>query len=333
MEQRNHAIDNLRGVLTIYVIFALKDVYDLSTDFIGIVFGVLSSFIYCFHMPAFFACSGYFFHRTCDKRLKENLINKFITLFVPYILFSCAYWGIKYLMSSFVNSQMKLSDLLLIGIKPIEFMWYIYILFWINIVALLLNRLCKNKMVLFLLFVLSAILINRIYVPYPFDYLFRNMVYFYLGCILYEKRDKWYKYSSYTVLALTVSVILFVVHLVRDSGVLTYSSTDNLLKLVLALCFIFCLVSLFENFLSRKICFLTGLGENAMPIYMVHVIFGGGSRIILMRLGVDSLLVHTLVGTGVALLVPYLGYTLVIRKIPFIDFIFYPKRYVKKMND
>ena len=159
------------------------------------------------------------------------------------------------------------------------------------------------------------------------------MVYFYLGCISYEKREKWYKHSCYTVLALVVSVILFVVHLVKNEWVLTYSSTDNLLKLVLALCFIFCLVSLFENFLSRKICFLTELGKNAMPIYMGHVIIVGGIRIILMRLGVDSLLVHILAGTGVALLVPYLGYTLVIRKIPFIDFIFYPKRYVKKMND
>lgn len=53
---------------------------------------ILNKFIYSFHMPLFFICSGYFFKETCDRKaLNTFCIKRIKGLYVPYIKWSLSY--------------------------------------------------------------------------------------------------------------------------------------------------------------------------------------------------------------------------------------------------
>lgn len=54
--------------------------------------------------------------------------NKIIAYGIPYLFFSFIWWAFKMIFSGNVNSTLTLSDLLLIPLYPISFMWFLYAL-------------------------------------------------------------------------------------------------------------------------------------------------------------------------------------------------------------
>lgn len=88
----------------------------------------VSTIIYTFHMPIFFALSGYFWKPKRDIGIKERLCNvgnKLIALGIPYFICSILYFFIKYMMRAVTDVDMTIDALMQIPVVPIVFFWYL----------------------------------------------------------------------------------------------------------------------------------------------------------------------------------------------------------------
>ncbi len=71
------------------------------------------------------------------------------------------------------------------------------------------------------------------------------------------------------------------------------------------------------------------LGRQSMVIYLTHVFFLTGTRIILVKVfDINSILVHFLIGILIGVILPILIYQ-VLYKFKLVDFIFYPNKYLR----
>lgn len=89
--------------------------------------------IYTFHMPLFFILSGYVYGLREVKRTKTEYLNfvkkKALVLMVPYYITGVITVLIKLPFSRTTTYGYTLNDILLLPIKPVEQLWFIYVLF------------------------------------------------------------------------------------------------------------------------------------------------------------------------------------------------------------
>lgn len=156
--------------------------------------------IYSFHMPLFFVISGYLFadvyllydsfgNSVADKeRLKHRIIN----LFILYTVHSVVYGFMKMLFSSFVNHEVRISDVLLIWIRPLQLYWFLYILivlYMLFSISLLRNLNPEHLLVLlFFLSVVSGFLPGS--ALHQVRRVLFNMFFFHLGICVYRGNDR-----------------------------------------------------------------------------------------------------------------------------------------------
>lgn len=142
--------------------------------------------IYSFHMPLFFVLSGYAFliayggeRQAEKKRFRLQLGN----LAAVYTLFSILQWIIKMIFASKVNSVYTVRDLFMIPVKTMPPYWYLYVLFFLYLIARVAER-GKQPEILKLLFFLGIHFISA-YVPEKAWFELKNIlyygVYFYFG--------------------------------------------------------------------------------------------------------------------------------------------------------
>lgn len=96
------------------------------------LFHSVYNLIFSFHMPLFFAISGFvyfkaYFDQAGNPR-RERILRQVLNLVLIYVVFSLGYGACKVLFSRFVNDTITWRDLLLIGLYPIETYWYLYVL-------------------------------------------------------------------------------------------------------------------------------------------------------------------------------------------------------------
>lgn len=324
MKTRNASIDNLRGLLILLVVlghvFLGLELFP-SEGIIGNVRVVGTKIIYGFHMPAFFALSGFFFRSKAFSNIHELwkvIRHKLITLGIPYVLCSIAYWGIKYVLSNYLDTPVTIQQVLHIFTQPIEMMWYLYTLLIICVFAEIIDCFIKNKYVLFLIFtVVYYTMVLRVNHELG-QHILENLVFFYLGCIISQNKElvsRWY----ILVITMLVAVISFYFYLPNEAFTLRF---------VVACSVTIFLVGVFQ-LNQRPIPILHSMGEYSMPIYIMHISFVGGARIILNHLGVTNQLIHIILGFAFGSFVCYFLYKCVIRKIKIFDFFFYPGKYIE----
>ena len=92
-----------------------------------------------------------------------------------------------------------------------------------------------------------------------------------------------------------------------------------------------CIVTVFifavSYFLTRYCDFtkwIQTIGRDSMPFYAMHVIFVGGIRIILDRGCINNMVLQCICGFAGSTAICWILYECIIKKLRFIDFIFYP---------
>lgn len=329
MKKRLVAIDNLKGILTLLVILG-----HVTVGLGGLANGAytdasfvqkVSTIIYAFHMPLFFSLSGFFWKEKRNIGVGKRLSimkNKVLALAVPYFLCSIAYFCIKYAMGAYTAVDLSMNDLLMIPVYPIEFFWYLYSLFTISILAELLDALHINKKIIVV--VLAFIAVGE-FVETDFMALYKtaeNAVYFYLGSLAFD-----YKKQLAETKCIAVTGIGFILSL---GAYLHLFEADNaILHFLLCTFIIGFSIGIAERILEREIPYITYIGKYSMPFYVIHVIFVGGIRIVLYRFGIDDIAIHLVGGFAGTTVVCYVLYRFILSKIKWIDFMFYPLRYIK----
>jgi len=267
-------IDMAKGYGTILVILA----------HIGSGLGRL--WIYTFHMPLFFFLSGYVFSTKYEFR--EFVGKKVKTLIVPYFCLGIP----MVLYETFVTQGVKADTLGvffglvwdLIWQRRLWTLWYIGVLFFLNILFYFLVKKFKNERALGMISVVGPILgliyygLGGGYLPWNIDVCVMALPFFYAGYFMKNHavriegalNTKWKKGALFvSMLALN---LVFGSLSVDDSltGLEMFYSkygSNPIFTYIAAFAGIVCMVIVAKAFSCRAICYL---GENTMLYYAWH---------------------------------------------------------------
>lgn len=124
---RDITIDIIRGIAIILVVLGHTSIYNAELQW----FLTLKNIIYSFHMPLFFAISGFVFGRYELEEKRTALIKKkLVGLGIPYIIFSIVYIFFNVLLQQFVSTSthVKILDIYKIFYIPVAHYWFVFIL-------------------------------------------------------------------------------------------------------------------------------------------------------------------------------------------------------------
>lgn len=289
---------------------------------------------YLFHIPVFFALSGYFFKPVENiVQYKDYLFQKIITLGIPYLFYSIIQFSLQTLGGSAVRDAAKLSDLLNIYQKPFGVSWYLYTLWWIYIVFGFISIKVKSQHTLLVISFVGFLL--ALFMPFD-SYILQKLslwsLFFILGYYLKQSQlDKhlktyWLQYSFATLSFIIVFLIFW-----NDSNPVHYISyTRPDFWGVIFIVSVFLAFAIYPRLSACKLLgnYFTTIGKDSIIVYLLHGPIVSISRIILLKLNVYSTLLHIIVGVALG----WFGSVLAIcifKRIPYIDFVFYPMKYIK----
>lgn len=161
MTKRSIAADLAKGIGIILVVYghALRGLVSAGTISPENLLNITDYYIYTFHMPLFFIISGSFFK--LDRKPGSGtafLSGNLKKIVYPYFLWSIIQGGIQVAMSgsATTNRSMEASRLLEIPWNPISPFWFLYALFFSQLIWFLIRDRVKPEIVLtaaFLVFV------------------------------------------------------------------------------------------------------------------------------------------------------------------------------------
>lgn len=258
-------------------------------------------FIYSFHMPLFFMCSGFllFPKLIVKENLESQIKSRFKRLMIPYLFLSFIYLGGK--MMDDVLADNALSDNPVLGIifgnSPCFGAWFLWSLFFVSVIVLSLRKV--NIWLLFVLFLAIT------YIPLHLDANFKgvtsimsNTMWLLMGCIV----RKYYNYISMYLnkyVMLSSFMVILLIHIYADyitfqNVIFTRSVTiiKTLMGIVAAysLCYILAL-KYKESIISQM---LQTCGNYCMDIYIISMFVLVPLRILYVNVGLMNFIPYYL---------------------------------------
>ena len=145
-----------RAIITIFVVWGHIVLLGQQSD----IFNVTNRMIYLFHMPAFFAMSGFLFGLKESTTEPAVIVKKkLVSLGIPYLFFSFFYLFVKLFIQNVVIVQKKVQmvDFLRILFFPnisTSIYWFLFVL----ILFFLIFTVCrKNKKIIYLISFISLL--------------------------------------------------------------------------------------------------------------------------------------------------------------------------------
>ena len=203
-ETREYWLDLVKGVAIIGVVLqhSLQRTIFFFDQSENAWLTVSNSFIDSSNMQWFFVVSGVIYFMKREKYLQD--IRKFIRvrfydLMIPYIILGPLVWLGKYIFSSYVKNPVTMDDLLNMFVVPIAFMWYIYVLFVIEVLVILIDKFVlfsyRYKLAFFFFLCFSLALTTT----YSKDIFWRTsffIFWYYLGGLFYSHKEKIKSYAG-----------------------------------------------------------------------------------------------------------------------------------------
>lgn len=285
---------------------------------------LIDSFIYSFHMPLFFFLSGLFFLPSLQRRGRVSLVcNKVDTIIYPYLVWSLIQGSIEVALSRYTNGNIGWEDLTRILIEPRAQFWFLYALFLIFIIATLTYRNSSNVLSrLILVGAGSAYLLQSSFdEPIQLTYILNNFVFFAAG-VQFSNLKQPVRTGNAAALIVGFFAIWTTVYLTQGSIITAGGS----LSLLLGLSGIGAAVGA-SVILTRyaRSSTLALIGTMSMQIFLMHIIAGSGTRVVLVKFfGIYDPSIHLLTGTLAGVLIP-MAITVALNRAQ-IQFLFTPPR-------
>ncbi len=266
---RNYKFDNLKFLLMFFVITGHLLEFSLNSEITRYLYTV----IYSFHMPTFIFISGYF-----AKFNFSSLLKKFI---IPYFYFQ-SFWIIYYLIA-FNTLKSYLS--------PEWVLWYLFVIIIYYFSIPIINTKSKTKKIL--IFILSIILsLGAGFVDFLGYFLsLQRMFYFYPFFVLGFYLGKSKKFNTHinclnnlnnckifiNIAIFSVFFLILGIILILDPpisalyGSYSYNMGNfNVLIRIGLMAISFSIILLLVLLIPNKNFPITKLGQNTMPIYILH---------------------------------------------------------------
>lgn len=145
MKERVYEIDVMKGIGILLVILGhcTPDFpVNMEEDACSME---LKSFIYTFHMPMFFFCSGFVLGLIPSKPIGESIRSRFKRLMIPYFTFTLINFSLRVVFSSITRSQVNYIETLYNVLFQGGYYWFVYALFFLMILIAFSRR---NKYIL-----------------------------------------------------------------------------------------------------------------------------------------------------------------------------------------
>lgn len=291
-ESRHDWIDVAKGIGILLVVYGhvARGVFSANLGMDPDFFIVVDRFIYSFHMPLFFFLSGIFFFSSLEKHGHIGLVTtKIDSILYPYVVWSLGQGILEVILSNYTNGHTTLSEVLSFAWQPRAQFWFLYCLFQIFLVIALLQKInYRHPLLLISLLTTTHLLVAHHAWP---GSILRDTatysIYFVLGAFsgqYFEKKPRPFG------LTLLLGLFFFgCVHFVQPQGFGT-------LPIALASIFLVIQISMYLALLKPKL--LMKIGACSMIIYLAHILFGSGIRILLKHaFGIEDVTTHLLLGT------------------------------------
>ncbi len=305
-------LQTARGILTILVVLG-HIVTQISVSYgpdADAALAAIGSVIYSFHMPAFFFISGFVSVKLLDLvpgKKTAYIKEKFMRLMIPYFTMGIVYFPARLLLANMANNSYSAVDFpkILIGENPDGALWFLYVLFMINVIAaLFVNR--RN-----LLWLIGPVFVAAMFAAnYGFFFSAAQNTVIYFGYFLL---GLWVRDSKKDIRKIPLWSFLTCASLFIVMNTVMQDSSDHILYIIAALSGTLCLLFLcikLEHIHPRILPFL---GDYSMDIF----IFSEPVKVIVRYLLKGQSLPIMLLGCLIAAIaVPILISKFIIRKIP-----------------
>ena len=280
--------------------------------------------VYIFHIPVFFALSGYFFKPVSDlKEFWQYAKKKTIIFGLPYIFYSIIHFSLQKIAGATVRIPTTIFDLINIYKNPLGVSWYLYILWSILIVYGLISILIKNRRILFLISVFAYCL--TLFLQIDIYIIQRTLVWgicFFLGSMLSEIHfDKinlkkiLFFFVPFDFIYMLAWFLFYEVGSKKDY--VSYSNPG-----LWGIAFIVCVLVAFaifpkmEKSFPKTFQYFTTYGKDSLGIYILHAPICSMIRILMLKVGINSVFLHVVVGIVLGWYLSILA-TYILKKISF----------------
>ena len=286
-------------------------------------------------MQWFFIVSGYIYFSRKERYLsnpKNFLKTRFIDLMIPYLILGPVIWFGKFTLSAYVKNQVSLNDLADMFVTPIAFMWFIYVLFFVEIIIFLIDKIANWRWeatlcLLFIIYVTLHLTIGR--GKDVFNLTFYYLFWYYLGGIfVYYKEFIENRAKQFVVWGGILWIALFTVHIfIKD----TPADRINGVIYRIASTFYVCLFFKLYDAQTKTNFLLNYLGNKTIYIYILNPIIINGLRQILVKMNITNIGVSFFTFFFGALVIACVIGEIGKRFAP-VGFIFSPRKYIIKKD-
>jgi len=278
---RDLKLDNLKGMAIILVVLTH---FIQETQFYNLfAFNFTYKFVYLFHMPLFIFISGYLSKISLDSGMKA-----FKGVFIPYLIFETLWIVFIFLKNGTIPSAMYF--------VPEVGLWYLLSLFFWRTMLPVANRIKY----IFWISILVGLFVGSVDFKIGFLSISRTICYFpvfLLGFYFKDMKEKFVinKYLAGGILIVLLTAVTFLVKPYTANILelkLSYSALHlgNLegiiLRFIVMVVGMISVVLLF-NIMTSKETFLTKIGRNSLPVYVLQFYFIFNLPIIINYIGLN----------------------------------------------
>jgi fucose 4-O-acetylase-like acetyltransferase len=258
--------------------------------------------IYAFHMPVFFALSGFFFAGSLKQATPWHFLkHRMLRLFWPMVLWTYLFLGV--LAGQFANTPVTVSDVLTLPVPGQLHLWFLWALLLLHIGFLATRRFLDERAAyppvilagLAVLSIVLALISLPLEVAYWIGQALRFMPFFVLGIALRQldvlsKLTTWYR---------VVAVFIFL-------GLLAIWPAVQVRALELAggIALTTTFLVLVQGWTFPGFNLTVALGTASMAIFLAHTMFSAVMREGLLAFGQHDVALHIVLGFGVGILGP-----------------------------
>ena len=291
----------------------------------------ITSQIYIFHIPVFFALSGFFFRAVEDlKSFKYYALKRTVVLGLPYIFYSIIHFILQKAAGSSVRVPTTIYNLIDIYKTPLGVSWYLYTLWIISMVYGLLSVYIKRKEILFVIsgvgFVIALLMNFDIYIVQKI--LVWGM-FFMLGAVL-----RLVDLSKLNVKLVAGAAVIFdIIYMIcwsiyyRPNVKKMYVTYDTpqfwAIAFIVSVGVAFVIYPRVEKVFPKFFNYFSKYGKDSLGIYILHAPICS-----MLKVGITSVYIHIICGLVLGWFLSIIA-TNVLKKIPYINIVLIPQKYIK----
>ncbi|MBC7489098.1 MAG: acyltransferase family protein [Glaciimonas sp.] len=233
---------------------------------------------------------------------KDNFLrSKFSSIVYPYFLWSLIQGGIQIFMSSEVNSAVNWLDLFEIMWKPIGQFWFLHALFLCHIMIVILTT---NRRIVLLASIVCYVC-GMYFSLGVISNAFSFFLFYAAGLLSAPYLEKWVTdLSNFKGIVFIAAGFLFSLYVA-----FSFDSPSSPVALPAAFLGMFLVLQISLVIIKlQKLKVIELLGLASMPIYLMHIIFGSGVRVFILKFGVTRIELNLLFGCLFVIVAPLVIY-------------------------